>query len=81
MAASPALLLALNRVAVKQTDQERAPKHCGLRGDLLVIWQICLEFRAKTALNPRRRYSGCESSRPVLESRPSIDFFHQPHFV
>src|SRR5271165_6006538 len=42
---------------------------------LLVIWQLWQEFRAKTALNPRRRYSGCESSRLVMESRSSIDFF------
>src|SRR5208337_1904460 len=47
----------------------------GVRMDLLVIWQLWQEFRAKTALNPRRRYSGCESSRLVLESRSSIDFF------
>src|ERR1039457_3081318 len=57
------------------------PSTVGSVGDLLVIWQLWQEFRVKTALNPRRRYSGCESSRLVLESRSSIDFFHQPHFV
>src|SRR5271165_3041058 len=49
--------------------------------DVLVICPSWQEFHAKTVLYPRRRYSGCESSRLVLESRSSIDLFHQPHFV